>query len=362
MSGASIIWGANGSSSSGGGSWEFRLSGLLPAANAPAALHEALAAAAGAGTNGSSSNGSRLKCKSGLQDLDSNSPKHQMQQQQQPYGGACYSLSCRLAISDGLDEAQPFYIGVPSWLALSEDNTWGRNFFFAQLELQRSDGALQQLNPAAVAADCSASQQQQQPLRVQRPFEGDSVEQLMTVTAEMFTQLKLGGAAAGCEAALSSSSNGSSSCVAPVWLPRGIARLSTDSSSSICSMDPSVVSTAALSTPTASSVTNSSSGQTHQQQQQQQQMGSAGSVRSTSSSAAASSVTASGVVGSWVCRGLPVPGLVMGPLVGRGSYGRVYRGLLRGQPVAVKVSSWSAAELVYANCCSLACCCCCGCC
>ncbi|WIA42087.1 hypothetical protein OEZ86_009363 [Tetradesmus obliquus] len=40
---------------------------------------------------------------------------------------------------------------------------------------------------------------------------------------------------------------------------------------------------------------------------------------------------------SVVARGLPVPGLAMGPLVGRGSYGRVYRGLLRGQPVAVKI-------------------------
>jgi hypothetical protein len=36
-------------------------------------------------------------------------------------------------------------------------------------------------------------------------------------------------------------------------------------------------------------------------------------------------------------RSLPIPGLVMGPLLGRGSYGRVYRGLLKGRPVAVKV-------------------------
>jgi hypothetical protein len=342
MSGASIIWGANGSSSSsssgGGSSWEFRLSGLLPAANAPAALHEALAAA-GAGANCSSSNSSRMKCWSGPQDLDADSPTHQVQQQQrrQSYGGACYSLSCRLAISDGLDEAQPFYIGVPSWLALSEGNTWGRNFFFAQLELQKADGALQQLNPTAVAAACTASQQQQQQqLRAQRPFEGDSVEQLMTVTAEMFKQLKQGGAAASGDVSSNGSSNGSSSSVAPVWLPRGIAALSSDSSSSssMCSVDPSVASAAASS---VNDSTSSSAGQTHHHQQQQ--MGSAGSVRSTtSSSAAASSVTASGVAGSLVCRGLPVPGLVMGPLVGRGSYGRVYRGLLKGRPVAVKVS------------------------
>jgi hypothetical protein len=338
MSGASIIWGANGSSSGGGGSWEFRLSGLLPAANAPAALHDALAAAAGAGANCCSSNGSRMKCRSGPQDLDADSPTHhqQQQQRQQSYGGACYSLNCRLAISDGLDESQPFYIGVPSWLALSEDNTWGRNFFFAQLELQQPDGALQQLNPAAVAAACSASQQQQQQVHAQRPFEGDSVEQLMTVTAEMFKQLKQGGATAAGEVALSSSNGSSSSSSAPVWLPRGIAQLSSDSSSSsICSVDPSVVSAA------ASSVTNSTSSSAGTQHQHQQQMGSAGSVRSTtSSSAAASSITTSGVAGSVVCRGLPVPGLVMGPLVGRGSYGRVYRGLLKGRPVAVKVGMW----------------------
>jgi hypothetical protein len=143
----------------------------------------------------------------------------------------------------------------------------------------------------------------------------------MTVTAQMFRQ--------HATASLSSSPGSSSP---PVWLPRGIAGLSTDSSSSIASMDPSVIGSAASSTPTASSATNSS-GHTHQQQQ----MGSAGSVRSASSAGAASSVTANGVAGSLVCRGLPVPGLVMGPLVGRGSYGRVYRGLLKGQPVAVKV-------------------------
>jgi hypothetical protein len=162
----------------------------------------------------------------------------------------------------------------------------------------------------------------QQQLRAQQVFQGDSVEQLMTVTAEMFTKQKQGTAADA----------NSSSGDAPLWLPRGIARLSTDSSSSC---DPSIISSAASSTPTASSV-SSSTGQT---QQQQQQLGSAGSVRSSTSSAAASSVTASGVAGRLVCRGLPVPGLVMGPLVGRGSYGRVYRGLLRGQPVAVKVST-----------------------
>ena len=35
--------------------------------------------------------------------------------------------------------------------------------------------------------------------------------------------------------------------------------------------------------------------------------------------------------------GMPIPGLVMGPLVGKGGYGRIYRGIYQGQPVAVKV-------------------------
>ncbi|KAF6263741.1 hypothetical protein COO60DRAFT_1292858, partial [Scenedesmus sp. NREL 46B-D3] len=323
MSGASIIWGSSSSgSSSGGGSWEFRLSGLLPAADAPAALHEALAAAAAVGSDGSSS----MKCNSEPQDLFTETPTQQ--QQRQSYGGACYSLSCRLAISDGLDEAQPFFIGVPSWLALSEGNTWGRNFFFGRLELQQADGALRQLNPAAAAAAgvagagaqgagvrSSVGQQQQHGLRAQRPFDGDSAEQLMTVTAEMFRQQKQGGAASDAAVSSSSSSCGASS-IAPVWLPRGIALLPTDggSHSFSDSMDPIITSGAASSTPSTGLHTNSISSTS---QAQQQQLGSAGSVRSASSSGAASTVTASGVAGSMVCRGLPVPGLVMGPLVGR---------------------------------------------
>ncbi len=42
----------------------------------------------------------------------------------------------------------------------------------------------------------------------------------------------------------------------------------------------------------------------------------------------------------WAARGVsaaPIDGLMLGPLMGKGSFGRVYRGIYKGAPCAVKV-------------------------
>eukprot|EP00775_Hariotina_reticulata_P005278 gene5278-5513_t len=185
---ARLVWGTS-------GAWEFKLTGLTPAASSPPALP--------------------------LSSMSSEDASH-MESAAAAAGLPVYSLTFRLATADGLDEQQPFYVGVPSWLRLSEDNSWGRNYFFATLECEQAPGS---------------KEQQVQPVQ---PFGGDSAEQLSQLSAELM-------AAAGLSSRSSSSEGGSAA------------------------------------------------------------------------------------------GGLPVPGLVMGPLLGRGSYGKVYRGLLKGQPVAVKI-------------------------
>lgn len=239
------VWGTS-------GSWEFQLTGLTPAASAPPALPL---------SSMSSGDASRLESAAAA-----------------AAGLPSYSLTFRLATADGLDEQQPFYVGVPSWLKLSEDNSWGRNYFFATLECEQAPGSQeQQVQPA-------------------QPFGGDSAEQLSQLSAKLMT-------AAG----LSTSSSSEGGSAAGRWAPRDLP----------------------LALQTASSSANSTPG-------------SVASAASRGSSAVAAGGSSSAAVGP-VVRGLPVPGLVMGPLLGRGSYGKVYRGLLKGHPVAVKVGGVPAA-------------------
>jgi hypothetical protein len=279
-----------------------------------------------------------------------------------------YSLTCRPASADGLDEDHPFYVGVPGWLALSESNTWGKNYFFARLEREQ--------------------QQQQQ---AQAPFAGDSVEQLMHLGGTGPGKLGSTGSDAAAEAAAAHNSSSdaatnssgsntgltlpladagvSASPTDYVWLPRGFAASSSGSnaapsaagsgsngtllsgSRSLGSFGPSRPaagsssigsSSVRASLDCASSTLSGSSSE--QLPKLAPSVASVATSRSghggpgSSGGCSGSSGGVSSAVGS-LLRGLPIPGLVMGPLLGRGSYGRVYRGLLKGRPVAVKVCS-----------------------
>lgn len=271
----------------------------------------------------------------------------------------CYSLTCKPASADGLDEDQPFYVGVPGWLALSESNTWGKNYFFARLEPE---------------------QQQQQ----QTAFAGDSVEQLTPMRAGKGAPGGSSGVAAvptssGSNAVSSSSNSGGlitlpaaapAAAGAPtdyMWFPRGftcnIGSNAGSSGSNAGNSGSNGLPTAAGGSPLSSSRSLGSWGMSapvsssiSSSERNSLDCGSsarnsiellpkvapsvvsvATSNSGTSGIVSGSSGALSGCVGSLV-RGLPIPGLVMGPLLGRGSYGRVYRGLLKGRPVAVKVS------------------------
>jgi len=219
--------------------------------------------------------------------------------------GQRFSLTCRPATSDGLDEQQPFFVGVPSWLALSESNAWGRNYFFARLE----------------------PEQQQQ----QVPFVGDSVEQLtvlQTVKAGS-SPAAAAAAAAGPGTDVTNSSNNSSGsnsgllvlpAAAPaavefMWLPRGMAADSSSGSNA----PPSPAASSPLSsskslgsflmTPVSSSSSSSGSSamlpKTHPRAASVVSTGSNDSVGCAGSSG--SSLPVSSCVGSLV-RGLPIPG------------------------------------------------------
>ncbi len=179
----------------------------------------------------------------------------------------------RLAISDGLDQDQPFYVGVPSWLPLDNDN-FGRTYFFVRVEDAYEKTALPEVTATGLPP----------------VTEGVAVEDISLAVSSrhsLDTAHESG----------HSSSSGSR---------RGSGDVAFSSSG----------------TRSSSSISKSRS-------------------RSGTASASSSCSVVSGTV--WLPRGpngpmgCPIEGLVLGPLVGKGAYGRVYRGVYQGAPVAVKV-------------------------
>lgn len=205
--------------------------------------------------------------------------------------GRRFSLHFRLCHSDGLDAAQPA-IGIPSFVSLCSDG-FGRSLFFVRIEEDPTSSVMHLLRKndlgatAAAAAD-GAPALAKAALGV--AMRDDSAGWLPPLAiGDDGAGAPAGGCGGGSDNG--SSSGALSSSLLAAWTPR-------TSSSGGC---------IALASGSPSSSFSSSLG------------------------------TVPRSVASSLGGGCPIEGLLLGPLLGKGSYGRVHRGIYKGQPVAVKI-------------------------
>jgi hypothetical protein len=243
----------------------------------------------------------------------------------------------RLCISDGLDPDQP-PIGIPSFVALCPDN-FGRSLFFVRIEEDATSAVVRMLRqppaPGAGAASKGANggggaagaALTKAALGV--AARGDSAGWLppIAVGEQGFADRLAGGAGyglVGCSLDASSESPDSPSLSSSLlWMARscsnggGVTGSVTDSVTG---------NSGPVTGPVTSSAASGSPVGSFSSRQLPQLSGPNGF-------ASASASRGCIALGS----GCPVAGLLLGPLLGRGSYGRVHRGIFKGQPVAVKV-------------------------
>jgi hypothetical protein len=218
-----------------------------------------------------------------------------------------------LAYADGLDAEQPFYVGIPAWLRLSQSDSFGRNYFIVRVTEAMDDVDENYL----IQGPCSV---------------GSSVTPVTSSDTATATPATSNGTANGADKLMMLLDSAGEHAAASA------ADKNASGRNHLKSLDGGD----SGSRSSAGSRVGGSGGRNGEGKMQQQQQ----RRRRQRVSLDDSAQMLQKIQGApWLPRAgagvemtPPIVGLVMGPLVGKGGYGRIYRGIYQGLPVAVKVS------------------------